>query len=250
MRDDFKYGQVFSSATDLNVWYPIAFLLKKTDEILTELKPCVGLKTMRFLKNYRHIILFITISRLLETFAFGEKQLISFDLTKYTKGELEKTINDLKEVNPNCFNTVKKLPAAFYTSCFSHTANKYGIAAIQAINAKNRELWPGEIIMSGYSLSESLIKKVYAKLPQQPWPIKVHKQVADELGLKEMVVSNAIGYLIYAGRLCDQVYGYVFDKEENIVAEGKHFGHTEKEAREKLAEQKIMREKKFGIDSF
>ena len=36
MRDDFKYGQVFSSATDLNVWYPIAFLLKKTDEILRQ----------------------------------------------------------------------------------------------------------------------------------------------------------------------------------------------------------------------
>lgn len=250
MRDDFKYGQVFSPTTDLNVWYPIAFLLKKTDEILTELKPNVGSKTMRFLKNYRHIVLFITVSRLLGTFAFSEKQLISFDLTKYTREELEKSINDLKEVNPNCFDAVKKLSAAFYTSCFSHVANKHGIAAIQAIKAKNRELWPGEIMMSGYSLSENLIEKVYAKLPQQPWPIKVHKQVADELGLKEMIVSNAIGYLIYTGRLYDQVYGYVFDKDEKIIAEGNHFGHTEKEARDKLAEQKTMREKKFGIDSF
>lgn len=250
MRDDFKYRQVFSPTTDLNVWYPIAFLLKKTDEILTEIKPYVGSKPMRFLKNYRHIVLFITISRLLETFAFSEKQLVDFDLTRYTREELEKSINDLKEVNPNCFNTVKKLPAAFYTSCFSHVAKKHGIASIQAIRAKNRELWPGEIMMSSYSLSEDLIEEVYSKLPQQPWPINAHKQVADELGLKEMIVSNAIAYLIYTGRLYDQAYGYVFDKDEKIVVEGNHFGHTETEARGKLAEQKAMREKKFGIDAF
>ena len=139
---------------------------------------------------------------------------------------------------------------AFYTSCFSHIADKYGISAIQAIKAKNRELWPGEIMMSGYSLTDDLVEKVYNKLPKQPWPVKVHKQVADELGLNEMVVSNAIGYLIFKGRLLDQVYGYVFDKDENIVIEGKHFGRTEKEARIKFAEQKAMREKKFGVDSF
>ena len=250
MRDDFKYAQVFSPTTDLNVWYPIAYLLKKTDEILTELKPYVGSKTLRFLKHYRHIILFITISRLLGTFAFSEKQLISFDLTHYTKEELEKTIADLKEVNPNCFNTVKKLSAAFYMACFTHVANKYSISAVQAIQAKNRELWPGEIMMSSYSLNMDLVERIYAKLPEQPWPVKIHQQIATDLGLKEMVVSNAIGYLIYTGRLCDQVYGYVFDKDENIVKEGKHFGHSEKEARDKLAEQKAMRQKKFGIDSF
>lgn len=250
MRDDFKYKQVFSEKTDLNVWYPIAYLIKKTDEILMEIKPYVGHKITGFLKHYRQIILFITISRLLGTFAFNEKQLVSFDLTKYTKEEVEKSICDLKEVNPNCFGAIKKLSPAFYTSCFSHIADKYGISAIQAIKAKNRELWPGEIMMSGYSLTDDLVEKVYNKLPKQPWPVKVHKQVADELGLNEMVVSNAIGYLIFKGRLLDQVYGYVFDKDENIVIEGKHFGRTEKEARIKFAEQKAMREKKFGVDSF
>ena len=79
MRDDFKYNLIFSPTTDLNIWYPIAFLLKKTDETLTELKPYVGSKTTKFLKNYRHIVLFITISRLLGTFAFSEKQLINFE---------------------------------------------------------------------------------------------------------------------------------------------------------------------------
>lgn len=104
--------------------------------------------------------------------------------------------------------------------------------------------------MSGYLLSESLIEKVYAKIPQQLWSIKVHKHVADELGPKEMVVLNSIGYLIYAGRLCNQIYGYVFDKDENIVAEENYFGYTEKEAREKPAEQKIIRVKSLVSTPF
>lgn len=63
--------------------------------------------------------------------------------------------------------------------------------------------------------------------------------------------SNCLdAYLIYVGRLCDQVYGYVFDSEGNIIAEREHFGHTEEEAREKLETQKATREQKFGVDSF
>lgn len=250
MRNDSKYEQIFSPTTDLNVWYPIAFLLKRTDLMLTKLKPYVGAKTARFLKNYRHIIMFITISRLLGTFAFGEKQLITFDLNRYTKKEIETTIADMKEVNPNCFKAVKKLSAAFYKACFNHVADKYSIKAIQAIQAKNNELWPGEIMMSSYALTDELIEKVFSALPKQPWPVKVHKQVAESLNLKEMVVSNAIAYLIYVGRLCDQVYGFVFDSDGIIVAEREHFGHTEEEAREKHEEQKAVREKKFGIDAY
>lgn len=250
MRDDYKYEQVFSPTTDLNIWYPIAVLLKKTDLMLTELKPYVGTKTARFLKNYRHIVMFITVSRLLGTFAFGEKQLIAFDLNRYTKEELQVTIADLKEVNPNCFNAAKRLPAAFYTASFRFVADKHDIKAIQAIQAKNRELWSGEIMLSSYALTDEIIEKVFSVLPKQPWPAKVHEQVAENLNLKQMVVSNAIGYLIYVGRLCDQVYGYVFDSEGNIIAEREHFGHTEEEAREKLETQKATREQKFGVDSF
>lgn len=250
MRDDTKYEQVFSPATNLDVWFPIAFLLKTTDQLLTKLKPHVGTKTSRFLKNYRHIILFITMSRILGTFAFGEKQLIEFDLGKYTGEEIKITIADLKEFNPDCFNSVKKLSATFYKSCFNYVAGKHNIKALQAIHARNIELWSGETMMSSYALTEDVLEKVLNTLPKQPWPVKVHKQVAEQLNLKEMVVSNAIAYLIYVHKLYDQVYGYVFDRDGNIIAEGNHFGHTEKDAREKLASQKAIREKKFGINSY
>lgn len=250
MRDDAKYEQIFSPKVDLEAWFPIAFLLKKTDEILTEIKPEMSLNTTRFLKNYRQILLFITVSRLLGTFAFGEKQLITFDLSKYTKEEIQKSINDIKEVNPSCFNSSKKLPAGFYTSCFSHIAEKYGIKAIQSIRAKNNELWSGEKMLSRYALSDEIVDRVFSAIPPQPWPPKIHKQIADALGLKQTIVTNAIGYLIYSGRLNDQVYGYVFDQEGNIIAEGEHYGHTENEARDKLGTQRAIRKRKYGFSDF
>ena len=250
MRNDFKYGQVFSPHTNLNVWYPVAHLLKKTDEILMELRPRVVNKAIRYLKNYRHIVLFLTISRLLGTFAFSEKDLIEFDLSKYSRDEVEKSINDLLEVDPNCFDKVKKLPSGFYSSCYAHVEAKYGITAVKAIRAKSSQLWPEKEIQASFSLTEEIIESVYRNLPQQPWPFKVHQNVAKSLKLNEVIVSNAISYLIYTERLCDQIYGYVFDKDGNIVAEGHHAGHTEEQAREKLIINKAMREQKFGIISF
>ncbi len=250
MRNDFKYGQVFSPNTNLNVWYPIAYLLKKTDEILTELRPRVVNKTVRYLKNFRHIVLFLTLSRLLGTFAFSEKDLIELDLSKYSKEEVEMSINDMLEVDPNCFGAVKKLPPKFYSSCYSHIERKYRIASIKAIRAKSSQLWPEKEMQASLSLTEEVIEAVYRSLPQQPWPIKTHQKVAESLNLKELVVSNAISYLIYTERLYDQIYGYVFDKDGNIVVEGYHAGHTEEQAREKLVINKAMRERKFGINSF
>lgn len=250
MRNDSKYEKIFSPATDLNVWYPIAFLLKKTDQYLTELKPYVGSKAVKFLKNYRQIVLFITVSRILGTFAFSERQLAKFDLEKYTKEEVDNTISDLKELTPNFFNGVRKLPAAFYTLCFAHVEHKYQIKAIQAIRAKNLELWSGEAVMSNFTLTYDLIEKVYQALPQQPWLIGMHKQVAQALGLTEYAVSNAISYLIYVGRVHDQVYGFVFDTDGNVVAEGEHFGHSIDEARKMVQERRSMSEKKYGLNSF
>lgn len=98
-----------------------------------------------------------------------------------------------------------------------------------------------------HSLSDEIVEKVLLELPEQPWPVRIHQQVAQKLGVKDIVVSNAISYLIYTGKVHAQVFGYVFDGEDNIVAEGEHFGHTEKEARENLKEQRSFQERKFGF---
>ena len=248
MRDDAKYQKIFSPETDLNVWYPIAWLLKKTDQTLSELK--LNIRTVRFQKNYKQIILFTTMSRLMGTFAFGEKQLVEFDLSRYTSAEIKSTINDLKEVDRACFERTRKLPEHFYMNVYQYVAQKYNIKAVQSIAAKNRQLLDGEMTLASYGLSNELVEKISKELPKQPWPVKVHKQVAEALGIKEMIVRNAISYLIYTGRAYGQAYGYVFDTDGNVVTEGEHFGYTIEDARKKIDEQKIYNEVRFGVNSF
>ena len=75
------------------------------------------------------------------TFAFGEKQLVEFDLSRYTSAEIKSTINDLKEVDRACFERTRKLPEHFYMNVYQYVAQKYNIKAVQSIAAKNRQLW-------------------------------------------------------------------------------------------------------------
>ena len=245
MRDNKKYEKIFSEKSDLRVWVSIATLIKGIDDLLIQLKPQlnIGKNTVRFLKNYRQIILFITLSRLMGTFAFTEKDLIEFNTDLLTEDEVKKTLSDLQEIDDKCFSN--KISRAFYATCCINTSKKYGVIALQAIRKKNQELWSGAMFLSSYNLSEELVENVFHELPPQPWPTNIHQQIAKKLGVTGIIVSNAISYLIYTERVNAQVYGYVFDPEGEIVSESDHYDHTEGEARAKLKEQLSFYERKF-----
>ena len=247
MRNNEKYERIFSPKVNLNLWVSIAKLIKLNDNHLNELKPYVGKNTVKFLKTYRHIVLFLTMSRLLKSFSFQQDAIIRFDTNLYSKSEVQITINDLLEVDGECFNKIHKLSSVFYTQACDYIAQKYSIKDVKSIAAIRSRLWPKSTNLRSNKLSDTIIDSVLEKLPPQPWPPKIHLQVANELGLQEITVSNAIAYLIFTGELNYQIYGYVFDAEEKLVAEGEHFGHSELEARAKMEKQRRMYESKFDF---
>lgn len=247
MRDNQKYEKVFSTTVDLNVWVPIAELIIKTDKYLTELKASIPGSLFRLHKYYRQIVLFITISRLLGTFAFNEKALVEFNTEKYTKDEVAKSLRDLSEVDSSCFSRTKKPTATFYSTVFRYVAGKYNISSIQAIQARNKLLWSESALLREFCLSDEVIEQVYSQLPAQPWPVKIHERVAQELNLPERIVSDAISYLIFSKKFNYQIYGFVFDEDGNVIAEGEHYGRTVEEARIKRKEQSAFYDRKFGF---
>lgn len=247
MRDNYKYEKVFSPSIDLNVWIPIATLVMKTDSYLTELKSSISGSKFKFHKNYRQIILFITTSRLLGTFAFNEKMLIEFDTKTYTKNEVATSIQDLFEADSNCFSRTKKPTEFFYLTVFKYVADKYNISSIKAIQAKNNLLWSEKTLLSEFSLTNELIDQVYNKLPIQPWPVKIHESIARELDVPNKTVSDAISYLIYSKKCNCQVYGFVFDEDGNVIAEGEHYGRSLEDARVRRKQQSNYFHSKFGF---
>lgn len=230
MRNNRAYEQVFSDKADLHIWVTITTLIKQIDDLLTKLKP--NKNTNRFLKNYRQIVLFITISRLMGTFAFTEKDLIDFDTTLLTETEVETTLTDMQEIDENCFS--KKTTSIFDVSCCVYIAKKYGVQAIRVIRQKNQELLSKQMYSSNRILTQDFISTVLQELPPQPWPVGIHRIIAKKLEVSGISVSNAISYLIDTKQVNAQVYGYVFDSEGNVVAEGEHFGYTEDQARKQL----------------
>lgn len=235
MRDNIKYEKIFSASTDLKVWVSIAQLQLNTDAYLTKLKEEIQIQgdLFKFHKYYRQMVLFITISRLMGTFAFGEKSLIEFDMTQYTQDEVKKSVQDIQEYDPHTFTRIKKPSLSFYSGLYIYISQKHNIKHIQAILEKNKLLWSSSALFANYKLTDEIIEQVSNHLPSQPWPTNIHKTIAQELNLPDEIVSNTIGYLIYSKKFNHQVYGYVFDEQGNVIAEGEHNNHTIEQAKRK-----------------
>jgi hypothetical protein len=60
------------------------------------------------------------------------------------------------------------------------------------------------------SLEEEIIESVAVRLPEQPWPSGIHKEVAEKLGLTATTAQRAIQELIKRGRFLHQKDGMLF----------------------------------------
>lgn len=248
MRDDLKYERVFSTSIGLNTWVSIATLLMMTDKHLMAIKPQVAKNSTKYLKTFRHIVMFLTTSRLIGTFAFDENQLISLGTNLYTEEEIKKSILDLLTIDNRCLSKIKKLSSSFCSDSIEYAAKKYNIQSVQAISSIRKKLWPQELLLLHVGLTHELLTQVLEQLPNQPWPPATHKEVAKKLQCDERLVSNAISYLIFTGKVNNQVYGFVFNPEEKIIAEGAHGKHTEIEARELLSKQKEYQKRQYKFE--
>ena len=59
-------------------------------------------------------------------------------------------------------------------------------------------------------LSEALISLVKAKLPPQPWPTGIHKEIAQEIGTNQTCVARAIQELIRRRIFSPQIDGVLY----------------------------------------
>ena len=181
------------------------------------------------------------------TFAFNEKALIEFDMNRYTKDEVMRSIQDISEIDSAFFSHTKKPKAEAHTLVFKSIAEKYSISSIQAIQAKNRLLWSGTAPLEELHLSKELLERVQKALPAQPWPTKIHLKIAQDLSIPVSVVSDAIAFLVYSNKVHYQIDGYVFNETGDVIAEGEHYGRSLEGARKKLKDTSDIYARKFGF---
>lgn len=64
-------------------------------------------------------------------------------------------------------------------------------------------------------LDENLLKLIQNKLPNQPWPTGIHKEIANEINVSNHLVSIAIQQLISKGIFKHQIKGVIIDEIES-----------------------------------
>lgn len=211
--------KVFSESIDINIWPVIAMILKKTDAVAEQHRGAIRMSSEKYLRSVRYLISLVAVARVFGKLSFGEKDLKKMDTALYSDelvgevvGHLIEYINNerisvsemKKRVNTN--NYLQKAAISFSLSDFSSIKDRKDI--IQ--NDDNEYCY--------MDLPEDFLISVKNELPAQPWPIGVHKPIAEKLKCTYKRVSAAISILIERGIVYKQVDGVVYDKDGNVIA--------------------------------
>ncbi len=133
MRDPIKYERIFSEKVSINVWPSIAIILKKTDSFLTKSRNARKGITDKYLKRWRHITAFITVSRLIGKFDFNANDLIDLNILTFSDQELEKTWAFLQSRYVDLDNKLLSQGEAF--SLIKFAESEYNIVGIDRMFA-------------------------------------------------------------------------------------------------------------------
>ncbi len=216
MRSPASYNTIFSPEAPINVWPKIAMVLKRTDNALENLRPTGNHGNENFLKNWRHITCFLTISRLLGTFDFPVKQLIEFDANNLTNEEIEITWKEMHLFDTKGLNTRGWRRQDFVVRLCQAFSDKFRIANIQRVGKLPKVF--EDLKKKSVKVDLEFALKVHALLPPQPWKPGIHREVVKALNCTVPEYFGAVKILIDEGLRNQQKDGVVYDSDGNVLA--------------------------------
>lgn len=222
MRDPEAYEKIFSENINLEVWPKIAKILKATDFVLENLRVTGQAGTENFLKKWRHIISHFTVSRLIGRFNISIKDLIDFDIDKYTESAIMESWKFIHPSGNKHTSRGKWLKPSYIMNVYEEASVKYNILGIQSFI--KRPSWTFDIkktkdyiaVKKG-TISEEFIERVSLILPPQPWKPGAHFEAAKKLDCSTKEISLAIQTLISREKLHQQKDGILYDLNGKIV---------------------------------
>lgn len=217
LKNETKYNLIYNSDDSLLIWPKIAFILKKTENVLSSyLSKELSLSTSKLLKRARMLTAFLSVSKVLGNFNFSSKDLLQLDSTMFT----DDVIMEMCRFINTRYVRSKLLHRGYILSLLKEAGELYGIPNYESIEKRRNIFITGvehDSKKDAY-ISDELVSKIDQLLPDQPWPIAIHCKIAKELGLKKDVVQAAIRKLIRLGKRNYQHSGIVYDKNSTIIA--------------------------------
>lgn len=221
MRSDESYSHVFSEKTPIEIWPKIASILKTTDCTLEKYRPIGSAGNERFLKKWRQITSFITVSRLMGKYDFSPSDLAKFDLDTYTREEIDITWEFISKIRPNDLTGKKVKNKRYFTDLCIEAAEEFSIDNADRVErgdfnangpARKKEYKKSEIVVD-----MAFALKVNALLPEQPWKPGIHRTITKELNCSNKEYFQAVQLLIEEGYQNRQLDGVVYDSDGNVI---------------------------------
>lgn len=210
--------KVFSESTDINVWPVIAAILKETDTISETYRSIIKKSTEKYLRNVRYVVALVTVARIIGKFSFGINELISMDRSAYSESIIKETIECLISFTEQSrIKTFSELSDRSISNEFlKAAAEHFSIPDFDSVS--RRPDFNTDVNYRAYDLSSEFLLDVKSELPKQPWPVGIHKVIAEKLEVPAAKVSKAISKLIEEGMFHRQKDGIVYDTEGNVIA--------------------------------
>jgi uncharacterized membrane protein (DUF485 family)/Zn finger protein HypA/HybF involved in hydrogenase expression len=147
-------------------------------------------------------------------------------ISRFTEGTgfylVSREIVPVKYICPKC-STNNEVPLDNFPGCATTMVCAKCGATHRIVRTADgldvRDITPAQAPPTTKALSEEVIALVKDKLPQQPWPIGIHKSIAKELGIPINVVYRAITALIRRKIFFPQVGGTVYVPKTEVNEE-------------------------------
>lgn len=215
------YDLIFSPKSSIKIWPKIAYVFRTVDETLINIrKESDG---EGFLKRWRFIVAFISVSRVLMTFNINESNLNTVTMDNFNSELIIDTWRVINEMNIINLNSSKRISIRNVFEILKKSANIYGISDLRVVER--------DVVLTKYvngthyiknkdvtGINEELISEIKGKMPKQPWKPRVHVEIIKEIGCTGNQFFYVINKLISEGHYYRQMDGVLYDLDNNIVA--------------------------------
>lgn len=205
MNNEDMYKHVFETI-NINCWPIIIKISKLSEYFLLKEKIVDEMNSNKKIRILRCLLMFLATADYFKKLNFCQKDLLSLSIDELSKFRF-KTIFNLIVSYKIPFEKNKWKKSSFLYSLIGRISKDLEISGMivflktKITNCEN---------VSDYKDTYELIKQ---HIPDQPWPVKLHKSLSKDLGLSETDISCALSYSIKIGKYHFQYKQIMYDND-------------------------------------
>lgn len=213
MRNDQSYNLIFDPNTPLDAW-PIAIRILIGIDKRLEDKRHTRVTSEKFLKGWRYIVAFMSLSKVVGTYSYSFNDLLKLNV--------EHVIDQFDVVWSFLNRNASGQNGRLYWSSYSNVRNACELASNE-FNIKNFQCIKSNTLPSVRGLNsreyinDDFAQLVLKYLPEQPWKPGIHKDIIKLLQCTQSDYHKAVERLIELGHVLYQRDGIVYDNDGNVL---------------------------------